>query len=138
MVAYLSPEAASVIREQAARIAVLEAEVAEAKRIEHQTFQDAAQINVENDKLRAVENVDTCQEGEVVTVKTGGYRAFGIILSVFTKLDGHTQRCVVEYLVPPGLLHIHNLDQCKIISANEVEALRKEYEYRCRSIDGTS
>lgn len=49
----MSDDMISTLAEQSETIARLEAELAAAKKAEHQTFMDAAVINVENDKLRA-------------------------------------------------------------------------------------
>lgn len=54
------------------------------------------------------------KRGHLVTVRTKNYIALGLVVAVFKKAFSDEIRCVVEYVEPEGLLHIHNLDQCTI------------------------
>ena len=61
------------------------------------------------------------KRGNQVTVKTNTYQAKGIVVAVFKKAFSDNYRCVVEYVEPEGLLHIHSLDQCTVIGKEKLK-----------------
>jgi hypothetical protein len=59
--------------------------------------------------------MSTIKAGDQVEVRTKTYAATGVVVSVFCKAFSDEIRCVVEYVEPRGLLHIHNTEQCVVL-----------------------
>jgi len=55
---------------------------------------------------------------ERVLVTTASYTMTGTLLAVFKTTSGKT-RCVVEFDIPTGLLHIHSLEQITILKEKQ-------------------